>query len=60
MQSSTTRVTISPAPLVDRLVARSWDDDVDDRSRELLEEAAAMLRHQADAMAAAGLKITTE
>ncbi len=60
MQSRTTRVTISPAPLVDRLEARAWDDDVDDRSRELLEEAAAMLRHQADAMAAAGMTITTE
>ncbi len=60
MQSSTTRVTISPAPLVDRLVARAWDDDVDDRSRELLEEAAELLRHQADAMAAAGVTITTE
>lgn len=53
-------LTIVPAPLVDRLVARAWDDDVDDRSRELLEEAAAMLRHQADAMAAAGVTITTE
>jgi hypothetical protein len=53
-------VTISPAPLVDRLVARSWDDDVDDRSRELLEEAAELLRHQADAMAAAGVTITTK
>lgn len=36
-----------PAPLVDRLVARAWDDDCDDRSRELLEEAAELLRHQA-------------
>jgi hypothetical protein len=53
-------LTVVAAPLVDRLVARAWDDDVDDRSRELLEEAAAMLRHQADAMAAAGVTITTE
>jgi hypothetical protein len=53
-------LTVVSAPLVDRLVARSWDDDVDDRSRELLEEAAELLRHQADAMAAAGVPITTE
>ena len=56
---ATLRVTISPAPLADRLVARAWDDDCDDRSRELLEQAAAMLRLQADAMAAAVVTITT-
>jgi hypothetical protein len=53
-------VTLCPAPLVDRLEARAWDDDCDDRSRELLEEAATVLRLQADAMAAAGVTITTE
>jgi hypothetical protein len=53
-------LTVVSAPLVDRLVARAWDDDCDDRSRELLEQAAAMLRLQADAMAAAGVTITTE
>jgi hypothetical protein len=52
--------TLCPAPLVDRLEARAWDDDCDDRSRELLEEAATVLRLQADAMAAAGVTITTE
>ncbi len=53
-------LTVVSAPLADRLVARAWDDDVDDRSRELLEEAAAMLRLQADAMATAGVTMTTE
>lgn len=53
-------LAVVSAPLADRLVARSWDDDVDDRSRELLEQAAAMLRLQAEAMAAAGVTITTE
>ncbi len=48
------------ATLVDRLVGRAWDDDCDDRSRELLEEAATVLRLQAEAMAAAGVTITTE
>ena len=45
---STPPVTLSPAPLADRLEARAWDDDVDDRSRELLEEAAHELRLLAD------------
>ena len=40
-----------PAPLVDRLERRSWDDDTDDRSRELLEEAAGVIRLQAYALA---------
>jgi hypothetical protein len=53
-------LTVVPAPLVDRLEARAWDDDCDDASRELLEEAAAVLRLQAEAMAAAGVTITTE
>ena len=53
-------LTVVPAPLADRLVTRSWDDDVDDRSRELLEEAAALLRLQAEAIARAGVTITTE
>lgn len=45
------------APLVDRLEARAWDDDTDDASRELLEEAVVELRRLAAAMAAAGISI---
>ena len=35
-----------PAPelLAERCLSRAWDDDVDDRSRELLEQAGLVLR----------------
>jgi hypothetical protein len=33
-----------PAVLAERCLGRAWDDDVDDRSRELLEQAGLVLR----------------
>jgi hypothetical protein len=41
------RTTPPAVDLAERLLARAWDDDCDDRSRELLEEAAGELRRLA-------------